>query len=215
MQISPRCTSTPPSPTHSRSLQLSLLRTPPRPVTTQTSTSYVAYASPLGASTPASGANPFPPASSIATHPDCNCDCRATVQVLAASIEMLQTKLTAVEGELRALGQRVRGTKGTAKEGGELNVEFNDQRLLDCKASSFLTGRVLTSDECANLVRKRFENVPPYTFDTDDIRRINIARGCGNAPSLAKWAVFELFSVRDLVGGLPKNAGGVLGQQRY
>jgi len=33
-----------------------------------------------------------------------------------------------------------------------------------------------------------------------NIRRINIARGCANAPSLSKWAVFELFSVRDLVG---------------
>ncbi len=35
-------------------------------------------------------------------------------------------KLKTVEGELVALGQRVQGTKRTAKAGGEVNVEFTD-----------------------------------------------------------------------------------------
>jgi hypothetical protein len=148
----------------------------------------------------ATAATPFTPVARLASNLDCNCGCRPAVETLTAIVEQLQTKLAAVEGELAALGQRVRGTKGTAKVGGDVNVEFSDERLLDCRASSFLTGRVLTSDECSSLIRNRFENIPPISFDADDIRRINVAHACGNAPSLSKWAVFELFSVRDLVG---------------
>ena len=42
-------------------------------------------------------------------------------------------------------------------------------------------------DECTRLVRNRFENIPPLAFDSYDVRRINVARGCTNAASLSKW----------------------------
>jgi len=77
---------------------------------------------------------------------------------------------------------------------------FTDQRLMRIKAAALLTGRPLTAHTCKQLVLDIYENEPPYTFDGDDIKLINDQRECRDAQSLSKWAVFEMFSLQELVG---------------
>jgi len=77
---------------------------------------------------------------------------------------------------------------------------FTDKRLLRVKASSLITGRPMTPDLCTQLVLDIYDHEPPHLFDTDAIKVINDRRDCRDAPALSKWAVFELFSLDELVG---------------
>jgi hypothetical protein len=77
---------------------------------------------------------------------------------------------------------------------------FTDNRLMRIKAAAFLTGRPLSSHVCTQLVTNLYDNEPPISFDSDDIKAINDRRECHDAPTLSKWAVFELFSLQELVG---------------
>ena len=68
------------------------------------------------------------------------------------------------------------------------------------KAAAFVTGRPITAHMCKQLVLNIYDNEPTCSFDTDDVKAINAQRECRDAPSLSKWAVFELFSLQELVG---------------
>ena len=45
-----------------------------------------------------------------------------------------------------------------------------------------------------------YDNEPPCMFNIDHIKAINEQRECRDAQSLSKWAVFETFSLQELVG---------------
>ena len=45
-----------------------------------------------------------------------------------------------------------------------------------------------------------YDNEPSCTFNSDYIKSINDHRECRDAQSLSKWAVFETFSLQELVG---------------
>jgi len=77
---------------------------------------------------------------------------------------------------------------------------FNDKRLMRVKAAAFVTGRPLTAHMCKRLVLYLYDNEPPSSFTTDDIKAISDRRGCRDVQSLSKWAVFEMFSLEELVG---------------
>ncbi len=80
------------------------------------------------------------------------------------------------------------------------NEIFTDKRLMGIKAAAFVTGRPLSAHMCKQLVFDLYDNEPPTSFTTDDIKRINDYRECRDAQSLSKWAVFEMFSLQELVG---------------
>ena len=77
---------------------------------------------------------------------------------------------------------------------------FSDTDLLGVRAASLITGRGLSPDTCKQLVLDLYDNKPPVTFTADTIRLINERRILNDAPTLSKWAVFELFSLEELVG---------------
>jgi len=80
------------------------------------------------------------------------------------------------------------------------NEVFTDKRLMRIKAAAFVTGRPLSAHMCKHLVLNIYDNEPPSTFNSDDIKLINDQRQCRDAQSLSKWAVFEMFSLQELVG---------------
>ena len=77
---------------------------------------------------------------------------------------------------------------------------YKDKNLLRIKASMFVNGRGLSAHVCKQHVIDIFINEPPYAVEPADIKLINDRHECRDAPSLTKWAVFELFSLNELVG---------------
>jgi len=77
---------------------------------------------------------------------------------------------------------------------------FTDKRLMRIKAAALITGRPLSAHTCKQLVLNIYDNEPPRSFNSDDIKAINDHRECRDAQSLSKWAVFEMFSLQELVG---------------
>ena len=77
---------------------------------------------------------------------------------------------------------------------------FSDKKLLRVRASSLVTGRIISPHLCKKLVLDIYDNEPVMSFDVDYIRAINDRRQCRDAQSLAKWAVFELFSLEEMIG---------------
>ena len=91
---------------------------------------------------------------------------------------------------------------------------FADKRLMRIKAAAFVTGRPLSAHTCKQLVLNTRDNEPPSSFNADDIKSINDRRDCRDPQSLSKWAVFEMFSLQEMVGrnclggGHDTSAGG-------
>jgi len=129
---------------------------------------------------------------------------------LQVSNQWINSRLTAVETKLSKLSEMVtelnqrldqiskqKVSKSSFLQSDEM---FTDERLMRIKAAAFMTGRPLSAHACKQLVLNMHDNEPPCTFNSDDIRSINDHRECRDAPSLSKWAVFEMFSLQELVG---------------
>jgi len=71
------------------------------------------------------------------------------------------------------------------------------------KASMFLRGAPLSAHVCERLILELSDN-EPQKFRTDNIDSVMTTTkdryGCKDAPSLSKWALLELFSLKELVG---------------
>ena len=90
--------------------------------------------------------------------------------------------------------------KSSSRQSDEI---FNDKRFMRIKAAAFIIGRPLTAHMCKQLVLYLYDiydNEPPSSFTTDDIKVISDRRDCRDVQSLSKWAVFEMFSLEELIG---------------
>jgi len=133
-----------------------------------------------------------------------------SLQVLDQSINKINSRVTAMEIKLSELSDMVtevnqrldqisrqKVSKSSRRQSDE---KFTDKRLMRIKAAAFLTGRPLSAHMCKQLVLNMSDNEPPCTFNCDDIKSISDQRECRDAQSLSKWAVFEMFSLQELVG---------------
>ena len=115
----------------------------------------------------------------------------------------METKLSKLSEMVTELNQRLdqiskqKVSKSSFRQSDEM---FTDKRLMRIKAAAFITGRPLSAHMCKQLVLNIYDNEPPFMFSSDDIKSINDYRECRDAQSLSKWAVFEMFSLQELVG---------------
>ena len=118
----------------------------------------------------------------------------------------LEKRVTAMEMEMIKMKENHTRFDQTSKQ--NLNKSsnrqsdeiLNDKRLLQVKAAAFVTERPLTAHMCKQLVLYLYDNEPPPSFTTDDIKAISDRRDCRDVQSLSKWAVFEMFSLEELIG---------------
>jgi len=116
------------------------------------------------------------------------------------AMELKLSKLSEMVTELNRRLDQVSKQKISKSSFRQPDETFTDMRLMRIKAAAFLTGRPLSAHMCKRLVLNMTDNEPPCTFNSDDIRSINDYRQCRDAQSLSKWAVFEMFSLQELVG---------------
>ena len=137
------------------------------------------------------------------------------------ALQSLQNRVTAMEIEMIKLREMVKQqtdqmnkqkpNKSSDRQSEEI---FTDKRLMRIKAAAFVTGRPLSAHTCKQLVLNMRDNEPPSSFNMDDIESINDRRDCRDAQSLSKWAVFEMFSLQEMVernclgGGHDTSVGG-------
>ena len=121
----------------------------------------------------------------------------STVTAMEAKLSKLSEMVTELNERLDQISKQKTSRKSSFRQSEEV---FTDKRLMRIRAAAFLTGRPLSVHTCKQLVRNMDENEPPCTFNIDDIRLINDERECRDAQSLSKWAVFEMFSLQELVG---------------
>lgn len=119
--------------------------------------------------------------------------CKQLTSIVAA----MESKITKLSKAVAELHQRLDKQKISRPKSDEI---FADKRLMRVKAAAFVTGRPLSAHACKQLVLNIYDNEPPYSFNSDDIKSINDNRECRDAQSLSKWAVFEMFSLQELVG---------------
>lgn len=118
----------------------------------------------------------------------------------------LQVTVAALQVTVAALDKRVeelvkqKSTTSNRRPEAAIEEIFEDRRLMRVRAAALVTGRPLSSHMCKQLVLNIYDNEPPSSFNSDDIKAINERRECHDALSLSKWAVFELFSLQELVG---------------
>ena len=117
-----------------------------------------------------------------------------TVTAMESKISKLSEMVTEHNEQLNQIN-RVKTSKSRQSE-----EMFTDNRLMRIKAAAFLTGRPLLAHMCKQLVLNMYDNEPPCVLTSDHIKAINDQRECRDAQSLSKWAVFELFSLQELVG---------------
>jgi len=125
--------------------------------------------------------------------------CKA-LQVSVAAMEIKLSKLSETVTELHQRLEQISKQKISKSSFRQSDEIFTDNRLLRIKAAAFITGRPLSAHTCKQLVLNIFDNEPPCTFNSDDVKSINDHRECRDAQSLSKWAVFEMFSLQELVG---------------
>lgn len=119
-----------------------------------------------------------------------------TVIAMESKISKLSEMVTEINERLNQIDKLKTG-KSSCRQSDEI---FTDKRLMRIKAAAFITGRPLSAHTCKQLVLNIHDNEPPCMFDSDHIKSINDQRECRDAQSLSKWAVFELFSLQELVG---------------
>jgi hypothetical protein len=116
---------------------------------------------------------------------------------VVAAMEIKITNLTQIVTDLAQRHTHSSFIRSSSKRSDEI---FTDNRLMRVKAAAFVTGRPLSAHMCKQLVLNVYDNEPPSSFNSDDIKSINDHRGCRDAQHLTKWAVFEMFSLKELVG---------------
>jgi len=125
----------------------------------------------------------------------------STVIAMEAKISKLSEMVTELNERLNQNQSKQKISKSSFGQSEEV---FTDKRLMRIKAAAFLTGRPLSAHTCKrlvlNIMLNIYDNEPPCTFNSDDIKLINDQRQCRDAQSLSKWAVFEMFSLQELVG---------------
>jgi len=141
----------------------------------------------------------------VADTPSCQ-GCKA-LQVsherLNSTVTAMETKISKLTEMVTQLNQRLdqiskkKISKSSFRQADEM---FTDERLMRIKAAAFVTGRPLSAHMCKQLVQNMYDNEPPCAFNSYDIKLINDYRECRDAQSLSKWAVFETFSLQELVG---------------
>ena len=117
-----------------------------------------------------------------------------------AAMEIKLVKLSAMVSEHNQRFDQISKQKISKSSFRQPDETFSDNRLMRIKAAAFITGRPLSAHMCKQLVLNIYDNEPPCTFNSDDIKSINDHRECRDAQSLSKWAVFEMFSLQELVG---------------
>ena len=117
-----------------------------------------------------------------------------------AAMEIKLSKLSEMVTELNQRLDQISKQKISKSSFRQSDEKFTDKRLMRIKAAAFITGRSLSAHMCKQLVHNIYDNEPPCTFNRDDIKSINDHRECRDAQSLSKWAVFEMFSLQELVG---------------
>jgi len=124
-------------------------------------------------------------------------------QRINSTVAEMETKISKLSETVTELNERINQiskqkiSKSSFRQSAEV---FTDKRLMRIKAAAFITGRPLSAHTCKQLVLNINDNEPPCTFNSDDIKLINDHRECRDAQSLSKWAVFEMFSLQELVG---------------
>ena len=150
---------------------------------------------------------------------DLSIDCSAASRTILPEVvdaescqccKVLHDTVTAMESKLSKLSEMVAehderlnqiNRQKTSNPSVRLSDEiFTDKRLMRIKAAAFITGRPLSAHMCKQLVFHMYDNEPPCMFNIDHIKAINEQRECRDAQSLSKWAVFETFSLQELVG---------------
>ena len=129
---------------------------------------------------------------------------------LQVSHQRLNSAVTAMEIELSKLREMVTELNQRLDQVSKQKISkssyrqpdetFTDTRLMRVKAAALITGRPISAHMCKQLVLNIHDYEPPCTFNSDDIKSINDDRECRDAQSLSKWAVFEMFSLQELVG---------------
>jgi len=122
------------------------------------------------------------------------------LNVTVAAMEIKLSKLSEMVTELSQRLDQMSKQKISKPSSRQSDEPFTDERLMRIKAAAFIIGRPLSAHMCKHLVLNIYDNEPPCTFNSDDIKSINDRRECRDAQSLSKWAVFEMFSLRELVG---------------
>lgn len=125
--------------------------------------------------------------------------CKALHSVVTA-MEINITKLSEMVTELNQRLDQMNKHKINKSLCSKSYDVFTDQRLMRVKAAAFVTGRPISAHMCKQLVLNLYDNEPPSSFDSDDIKSINDHRECRDAQSLSKWAVFDMFSLQELIG---------------
>ena len=124
-------------------------------------------------------------------------------QRLNSTVTAMENKITKLSEMVTEINQRLdqlskqKISKSSFRQSDEI---FTDKRLMRIQAAAFITGRPLSAHTCKQLVLNIYDNEPPCSFNSDDIKSINDHRECRDAQSLSKWAVFEMFSLQELVG---------------
>jgi len=119
-----------------------------------------------------------------------------TVRAMEIKISNLSEMVAELNERLNQMSKQ-KTSKSSFRQSDEV---FTDKRLMRIKAAAFVTGRPLSAHMCKRLVLDVCDNEPPCVFNSDDIKSINDQRKCRDAQSLSKWAVFETFSLQELVG---------------
>src|SRR6218665_4084635 len=124
---------------------------------------------------------------------------KATIAVLKTTVGALQETVVELNKRVDKLTTQKSTTPSRRPSAPEDEI-FEDRRLLRIKAAAFVTGRPLSSHMCKRLVLHIYDNDPPSSVHYDDVKAINERRECRDAPTLSKWAVFELFALQELAG---------------
>src|SRR5678815_1878047 len=103
----------------------------------------------------------------------------------------LQVTVAALQVTVAALDKRVeelvkqKSTTSNRRPEAAIEEIFEDRRLMRVRAAALVTGRPLSSHMCKQLVLNIYDNEPPSSFNSDDIKAINERRECHDALSLS------------------------------